>query len=81
MCTIGVLELEACMICLQHWAHELAGTSVLCYMDKVQAVSAVYKGGSRITGIRDDNIPFSALGKTLDLLYAWVASPTDTLCL
>ena len=174
---IGILELEACMICLQHWAHELAGTSVLCYMDNVQAVSAVNKGGSRIPGIRDAlaqmaltglkygftvkakhvkgelnpadapsrgkacstnnhymfkffdrhnnppatidcfaaadgynkhdgctkwfsiqhplvshweslsgqvswaNIPFSALGTTLDLLYAaWVASPSDTIC-
>ncbi len=50
---IGVLELRACMICLQHWAHELAGTSVLCYMDNVQAVSAINKGGSRIPEIRE----------------------------
>eukprot|EP00798_Chlamydomonas_sp_ICE-L_P022980 gene22980-biopygen31593 len=50
---IGILELRACMICLQHLAHELAGTTVLCYMDNVQAVSAVNKGGSRIPGIRD----------------------------
>eukprot|EP00798_Chlamydomonas_sp_ICE-L_P024770 gene24770-biopygen19203 len=48
-----IMDREAELLGLEFNPSKDEGTSVLCYMDNVQAVSAVNKGGSRIPGIRD----------------------------
>eukprot|EP00798_Chlamydomonas_sp_ICE-L_P006322 gene6322-biopygen1467 len=48
-----IMDREAELLGLEFNPSKDEGTSVLSYMDNVQAVSAVNKGGSRIQGIRD----------------------------
>eukprot|EP00798_Chlamydomonas_sp_ICE-L_P018905 gene18905-biopygen27794 len=48
-----IMDREAELLGLEFNPSKDEGTSVLRYMDNVQAVSAVNKGGSRIPGIRD----------------------------
>jgi len=41
---IGALELEALLWTLQRFKHQLAGTSVLAWLDNVQALTAINRG-------------------------------------
>lgn len=61
---IGTLELLALFLCLQHWAHTLTGHTVLAWLDNVQAISAVNKGASRISVMRDILLDIAHLGMT-----------------
>jgi hypothetical protein len=59
---IGVLELKALHVSLQHWKHNLSQQTVLAWMDNVQAVSAVNKGASRIPEMRAILLDIALLG-------------------
>lgn len=59
---IGVLELQALYVSLEHWKHELSQQTVLAWMDNVQAVCAVNKGASRIPAMRAIMMDIAMLG-------------------
>ena len=59
---IGALELEAVMLSLRHWKHDLYGQEVLVRCDNIQAVVAINKGASRKQPIRDLLLELALLG-------------------
>lgn len=59
---IGVLELQALNVSLQHWKEHLSQQTVLAWMDNIQAVCAVNKGASRIPAMRSILLEISMLG-------------------
>lgn len=59
---IGTLELQALLISLQHWKHNLHQQTVLAWMDNIQAVAAVNKGASRIPAMRPILLQIAKLG-------------------
>lgn len=59
---IGVLELQALQVSLQHWKGHLHQQTVLAWMDNVQAVCAVNKGASRIPAMRPILMDIAMLG-------------------
>ena len=59
---IGALELEALLVALRHWAHELTNCRVLARMDNIQAVCAVNKGASRKPALRATLLEIALLG-------------------
>lgn len=59
---IGTLELQALLISLEHWKHDLHQQTVLAWMDNIQAVSAVNKGASRIPAMRPILLQIAKLG-------------------
>jgi hypothetical protein len=59
---IGALELEALLVALRHWRHDLSGLTVLARLDNVQAVSAVNKGASRKPALRKTLLEMALLG-------------------
>lgn len=59
---IGILELQALQLSLEHWKHDLHQQTVLAWMDNVQAVSSVNKGASRIPAMRPILLSIAKLG-------------------
>jgi hypothetical protein len=59
---IGVLELEAFVENVEHWAHDLEGKLVLGRLDNIQAVVAINKGASRLPEIRSLLLRLALLG-------------------
>ena len=49
---IGTLELEAFVLMVEAWLHDLKGSMLLGHLDNVQAVIAINKGSSRLPAVR-----------------------------